>query len=100
PPENVAQSGLRIRVSGLGTSVTLLRLRSDEQAPTAATSAAAAPMRQANPINRCIAVPRSADIPTLLLSSQRLAAGARSDLPAGRLPKVAANGPARRPASR
>src|SRR5437016_6304100 len=35
PPEKVAQSGLRSNVSGLGTSVTLLRLRSEEHAATA-----------------------------------------------------------------
>ena len=33
PPEKVAQSGLRMSDSGLGASVTLFRLRSDEQAP-------------------------------------------------------------------
>src|SRR6266699_1577509 len=35
PPEKVAQSDLRSNVSGLGTSVTLLRLRSEEHAATA-----------------------------------------------------------------
>src|SRR5262249_62361353 len=42
PPEKVAQSGLRSRVSGLGTSVTLLRLRSAEHAPSPAANAATA----------------------------------------------------------
>src|SRR6266852_4511668 len=45
PPEKVAQSGLRSNVSGLGTSVTPLRLRSDEHADIAHASVAIAIMR-------------------------------------------------------
>src|SRR4029077_11210175 len=55
PPENVAQSGLRSKVSGLGTSVRLLRPRSDEHAARAEQNTATAIMR--NPIwfSVCIA---------------------------------------------
>src|SRR5262249_39785230 len=53
--ENVAQSGLRIRVSGLGTSVRLFRLRSDEHAPNACTSAAIANACKTIRFARCIA---------------------------------------------
>src|SRR5262249_1222292 len=55
PPEKVAQSGLRSNVSGLGTSVTPFKLRSDEHAAMAQASVAIAIMR--NPIwfTRCIA---------------------------------------------
>src|SRR5215475_15562881 len=55
PPENVAQSGLRSKVSGLGTRVRLLRPRSDEHAARAEQNAAAAIKR--NPIwfSLCIA---------------------------------------------
>src|SRR6266576_3852663 len=54
-PENVAQSGLRSKVSGLGTSVRLLRLRLDEHAARAEQNTATAIMR--NPIwfGLCIA---------------------------------------------
>src|SRR5262249_21004239 len=55
PPEKVAQSGLRSSVSGLGTSVTLLRLRSDEHADTAEPSAVIASTRKIW-LRRCNAV--------------------------------------------
>src|SRR5262249_18986784 len=42
PPENVAQSGFLSMGSGLGTSVTLFRLRSDEHAPSPTASTASA----------------------------------------------------------
>src|SRR5262245_3401333 len=55
PAENVAQSGLRISVSGFGTSVRLFRLRSEEHAPKAGTSAAMASARHIIRFDRCIA---------------------------------------------
>src|SRR5262249_9737581 len=54
PPEKVAQSGLRSSVSGLGISVTLLRLRSEEHAATAEPSAIIASTRKIW-LRRCIA---------------------------------------------
>src|SRR2546426_5489524 len=54
PPENVAQSGLRSNVSGLGR-VTLLRLRSDEHAATTQPSVAMAIIRNTIWFSRCIA---------------------------------------------
>src|SRR5215469_14465910 len=55
PPEKFAQSGLRSNVSGLGTSVTPLRLRSDEHAAIAHASVAIAIMRSTIWFSRCIA---------------------------------------------
>src|SRR5262249_48328104 len=55
PPEKVVQSGLRSKVSGLGTSVTPFKLRSDEHAAMAQASVAIAIMRNTIWITRCIA---------------------------------------------
>src|SRR6058998_2214408 len=61
PPEKVAQSGLRSTVSGLGTRVTLLRPRSDEQPPIAAASPTIATMPVRIRPTRCIAKPLSTE---------------------------------------
>src|SRR6516164_11131297 len=55
PPEKVVQSGLRSNVSGLGTSVTPFKPRSDEHAAMAKASVAIAIMRNTIWFTRCIA---------------------------------------------
>ena len=49
-----AKGTATLEPSGLGTKVTLLRLRSDEQAPTAAANATIAILRNALSLKRCI----------------------------------------------
>ena len=56
PGEIAAQSGLRIRVSGLGTRVRLFRLRSDEHPATASASATTVICNGVR-FDRCIAKP-------------------------------------------